>query len=312
MAGPSGPAFLYNFYPRSPCGERPDEYKTIQQLLAISIHALLAESDPAPPRRKRPQGISIHALLAESDAGRRARRLVWLYFYPRSPCGERRAKTGTASTWSHFYPRSPCGERPDLCGCFWHSRDISIHALLAESDLHLSAKARRSTTFLSTLSLRRATQSWQAACTLTGFLSTLSLRRATFRFGGRRRGQKDFYPRSPCGERPVLPRAIIAPTDFYPRSPCGERPQQAQGVRLKFSISIHALLAESDSLRRMSYRLFLQFLSTLSLRRATDQRGFALTLTYISIHALLAESDVAVVKPISRKMYFYPRSPCGE
>ena len=23
LAGPSGPAFLYNFYPRSPCGERP-------------------------------------------------------------------------------------------------------------------------------------------------------------------------------------------------------------------------------------------------------------------------------------------------
>ena len=22
LAGPSGPAFLYNFYPRSPCGER--------------------------------------------------------------------------------------------------------------------------------------------------------------------------------------------------------------------------------------------------------------------------------------------------
>ena len=57
----------------------------------ISIHALLAESDPF----EKFEGvivtkISIHALLAESDAN-------WFdlwgwaeYFYPRSPCGERR------------------------------------------------------------------------------------------------------------------------------------------------------------------------------------------------------------------------------
>ena len=35
--------------------------------------------------------------------------------------------------------------------------------------------------------------------------------------------------------------------DFYPRSPCGERRQIKQTCRAKTSISIHALLAESDS-----------------------------------------------------------------
>ena len=34
-----------DFYPRSPCGERPAELTTLVNKLFISIHALLAESD---------------------------------------------------------------------------------------------------------------------------------------------------------------------------------------------------------------------------------------------------------------------------
>ena len=54
------------------------------------------------------------------------------------------------------------------------------------------------------------------------------------------------------------------------------------------------------------------FLSTLSLRRATWQRGSRLTYVEISIHALLAESDRRSQKQRHPQMYFYPRSPCGE
>ena len=80
-----------------------------------------------------------------------------------------------------------------------------------------------------------------------------------------------FYPRSPCGERPILGipnqvgtwisiHALLAESDdkdgaegaldignFYPRSPCGERPRSAAKKLLADCISIHALLAESDS-----------------------------------------------------------------
>ena len=39
-------------------------------------------------------------------------------FYPRSPCGERRAASRASSAWTaYFYPRSPCGERPCLRLC---------------------------------------------------------------------------------------------------------------------------------------------------------------------------------------------------
>ena len=56
-------------------------------------------------------------------------------------------------------------------------------------------------------------------------------------------------------------------------------------------ISIHALLAESDF--RQNYECFqwIKFLSTLSLRRATALGLLGWLRVLISIHALLAESD---------------------
>ena len=100
---------------------------------------------------------------------------------------------------------------------------------------------------------------------------------------------------------------------FYPRSPCGERPDPAPGTRWINFISIHALLAESDSAVRPLHRasvhfyprspcgerrsfpavshVVIEFLSTLSLRRATAPAWRAWRRWRISIHALLAESD---------------------
>ena len=58
----------------------------------ISIHALLAESDIADRYEMGIiRQISIHALLAESDFLNSCRSFLISYFYPRSPCGERRA-----------------------------------------------------------------------------------------------------------------------------------------------------------------------------------------------------------------------------
>ena len=80
---------------------------------------------------------------------------------------------------------------------------ISIHALLAESDPCQPGAAGRHGGFLSTLSLRRATIQGLRQCA---------------------RQNKDFYPRSPCGERPESQLHRQHPFSyFYPRSPCGER-----------------------------------------------------------------------------------------
>ena len=78
---------------------------------------------------------------------------------------------------------------------------------------------------------------------------------------------------------------------FYPRSPCGERPVHGALVVLVTRISIHALLAESDQFAAFYDLLFVQFLSTLSLRRATADICKHRDRRFISIHALLAESD---------------------
>ena len=57
-----------NFYPRSPCGERRRRNTAGNRAICISIHALLAESDPIKFNDFQQLIISIHALLAESEA----------------------------------------------------------------------------------------------------------------------------------------------------------------------------------------------------------------------------------------------------
>ena len=193
-----------DFYPRSPCGERP-----LQPILG-----------------KAAQPISIHALLAESDAERVPS--SWTVTIFLSTLSLRRATVLTAAPWcrpKNFYPRSPCGERPIAGVSKRKGGLISIHALLAESDY-----------------------SWGgfSEC-IYAFLSTLSLRRATHPDAGSIQGPGDFYPRSPCGERPSQVPTWLGIPNFYPRSPCGERPKEL------------ALAAKNAV-----------FLSTLSLRRATS------------------------------------------
>ena len=84
-----------------------------------------------------------------------------------------------ANCQHHFYPRSPCGERLHYDNYNLHCVEISIHALLAESDFTLPVLFVITVLFLSTLSLRRATYRLSLIFRFALFLSTLSLRRAT-------------------------------------------------------------------------------------------------------------------------------------
>ena len=188
--------------------------------------------------------------------------------------------------------------------------------------------------FLSTLSLRRATLMWYQCNTVV----KISIHALLAESDGRQQEQNGvlgisihallaesdpfsrsgrmtrryFYPRSPCGERPVVayffaPQVIFLSTlslrrattgnigwvgtarHFYPRSPCGERHHYGWSWYDDFTISIHALLAESDT--------SLVVIGTNCV---------------ISIHALLAESDLSIHLQALAGHHFYPRSPCGE
>ena len=213
------------FYPRSPCGERRWGEKFQERILCISIHALLAESDMMVVRVSMDVAISIHALLAESD-------------------GKLPGQHGQLPISIHALLAESDGK--SMADMF--SSQISIHALLAESDSSRWVRPGYFALFLSTLSLRRATQTAaQGVLQRLEFLSTLSLRRATLWDLTGDLSYDYFYPRSPCGERlPSGSKYSGCSAHFYPRSPCGER-------------------------RILSTRIigFSGFLSTLSLRRAT-------------------------------------------
>ena len=160
---------------------------------------------------------------------RRATRVAYsqwtppIYFYPRSPCGERQNRPRPSAGIDDFYPRSPCGERP-IAG-------------------RITSKG-------------------------TKFLSTLSLRRATARRESRQQ-PAGISIHALLAESDGRTESIAAKvSDFYPRSPCGERPGKVKVVEPGFV-----------------------FLSTLSLRRATENTLSKVINRGISIHALLAESD---------------------
>ena len=146
--------------------------------------------------------------------------------------------------------------------------DISIHALLAESDREkVCCRAQK-----------------------TGY----------------------FYPRSPCGERRQNGVLIMIEFKFLSTLSLRRATVAQDVVQAVFAISIHALLAESDSALVTPSQVQSGFLSTLSLRRATDKVAAQHRAYRISIHALLAESDFQCSPLPAGTAYFYPRSPCGE
>ena len=149
----------HHFYPRSPCGERPPLTSRTKTIFAISIHALLAESDGGSVAGNWRPAIFLSTLsLRRATHSHAAPLRMYHNFYPRSPCGERHRRpiffgqaeeflstlslrratiNGLRHRWAsfYFYPRSPCGER-----------------------LNQQCKHHPNHEFLSTLSLRRATR----------------------------------------------------------------------------------------------------------------------------------------------------------
>ena len=144
------------------------------------------------------------------------------------------------------------------------------------------------------------------------FLSTLSLRRATLLFWGEQYGGKisihallaesDGASNNPqhlplaisihallAESDQGLPHLDIRALDFYPRSPCGERRRKQQ---------VH--------------ELWLGFLSTLSLRRATICGRSATTCARFLSTLSLRRATGAALWRADRLADFYPRSPCGE
>ena len=108
----SDPMMRPYFYPRSPCGERPPR---LSRVVPTPIFLSTLSLRRATPRCKEP----------------------WACFPFLSTLSLRRATPFLRSDpmmRPYFYPRSPCGERQGNVHYMGVYEQISIHALLAESD----------------------------------------------------------------------------------------------------------------------------------------------------------------------------------
>ena len=147
----------------------------------ISIHALLAESDrpTANSEATKNEFLSTLSLRRATNARPETRRSCAISIHALLAESDNKISPVRIAR-EHFYPRSPCGERPSgskYSGC--------------------------SARFLSTLSLRRATDTWTRGSRITYVISIHALL-----------AESD-------GIKPIFSEIN---TDFYPRSPCGERP----------------------------------------------------------------------------------------
>ena len=198
---------------------------------------------------------------------------VTIDFYPRSPCGERQRYRMTLGDKVPFLSTFPLrGTSCHLLVLTSLRVVISIHVPLAGNVSATPRNPSRLLTFLSTFPLRGTSVPSRAPMpTSLSFLSTFPLRGTSSKVcascctslisihvplaghvcwaWATSSGTRDFYPRSPCGERrlraarrgekdhrflstfPLRGTSLGASVwanpavgHFYPRSPCGERP----------------------------------------------------------------------------------------
>ena len=278
------------FYPRSPCGERHSGYLDTRQLCAISIHALLAESDAIDKWDKNDFYKFLSTLSLRRATVIASRVYEGIRFL--STLSLRRATVNPYKLTMIF--------------------GISIHALLAESDSNACCAATISRLFLSTLSLRRATYYLadygnNVAISIHALLA-----------------ESDYIRSNVPNFSSISIHALLAESDgaatlakyqylhFYPRSPCGERLLLTVVPYGQYKISIHALLAESDISQLQCIHGRKHFYPRSPCGERLFRQNYECFEWIISIHALLAESDRLCTILYSCPGNFYPRSPCGE
>ena len=148
---------MSHFYPRSPRGERraTSGRPATSRAFLSTLPARGATAHCRSYYQMLP--ISIHAPREGSDRSGRSGAARRIYFYPRSPRGERRSRRRGRRRWRDFYPRSPRGERrgtraPPTSRCYFYPRSPR-----GERRARCPA-ATTASLFLSTLPARGATR----------------------------------------------------------------------------------------------------------------------------------------------------------
>ena len=127
------------------------------------------------------------------------------HFNPRSPCGERHDNIRLTYIKGHFNPRSPCGERLLTLSIFRSmlafQSTLPVWGATPEVTDFAPTSPRK---FQSTLPVWGATARSFPCLAASAFQSTLPVWGATGIKTVRQSRGKNFNPRSPCGERPML------------------------------------------------------------------------------------------------------------
>ncbi len=188
----------------------------------------------------------------------------------------------------HFNSRSPCGERPN--------GDNAVKAALL---------------FQPTLPVRGATGSPQTYGVSSGISTHAPRAGSDMATNGMAPKQLDFNPRSPCGERRIIPISVAVPSTFQPTLPVRGATLIAVFLRPPGHISTHAPRAGSDD-RDVGVK-FGRCISTHAPRAGSDRSPGSLSIFhFISTHAPRAGSDSLPGMDNDRYADFNPRSPCGE
>ena len=191
---------------------------------------------------------------------------------------------------NNFNPRSPYGERRAAFACFRLSVSFQSTLPLRGATIVQGLK-NKGTIFQSTLPLRGATTELEQATSAMAISIHAPLTGSDLNCLFGRYGAFYFNPRSPYGERhrdtgDYFPQVVFQSTlplrgatnagpnqsaveNFNPRSPYGERRGMVIGSFRFLTISIHAPLTGSDSVRTDILERISAFQSTLPLRGAT-------------------------------------------
>ena len=238
--------------------------------------------------------ISIHVPLAGNVRVCSRRRAAVVYFYPRSPCGERlialilalahiaisihvplagnvnRSRSSVYALAGHFYPRSPCGERL-LHKMLRYSHRKHFYPRSPCGERHSRAAAKNPITSIS------------IHVPLAGnvLLAALAVLLRNY-----------FYPRSPCGERPEIDIEKDIDIEISIHVPLAGNVRIGGVLQMIHKISIHVPLAGNVSALLLCCSLSSAFLSTFPLRGTSANCDRLLPLVCKSIgnskHSVLA------------------------
>ena len=127
---------LRRFNPRTPCGVRPNFLLVAGATTMFqSTHSLRSATEIE--RELKSLGVvSIHALLAECDGGFLQQRRPVQRFNPRTPCGVRHQPAFLRVGRDRFQSTHSLRSATAFPAWSTISTDVSIHALLAECDVH--------------------------------------------------------------------------------------------------------------------------------------------------------------------------------